>query len=1300
MRQTATVDANRVLSVTLALLCVASFGLSAPLLSSGPVATPSAAGAGPSGDAVGASNGDSAATPPSGGQSSDADSQPTGDRQSGDTSGTDGADDENSAETSTTWDESGLEGALSQSADGGLGARSQSETGTSSGESGQSGAGGSGGSGSAGAAGAVSNCTRADAARLGLNDPAVVADVVGQTCAIGPQEDPYWRTVSYARYTGSGWQASDAERSRPASDYPRAGQQVRLRYTVVNQTAAVPVPWRPEGVDGLDADGVATTGAGVEPASAALPNGTTYTATATLPGWSTEDLQTAGRAYPADVERRYTQMPADTPDRLRTLTDEVTRNATTPYERAILIEQWLQTEKAYSTQIVRPSEHYATTFATEMERGYCMYFASTMVAMLRTQGVPARYVQGYAPASGRADDGSLRIDRSKAHAWVEVYVPETGWVTFDPTPADREALRESGTTQASFDRPETDPNFARTDADRVRQTAADRPPEVDADVRLDGRVVPGNEIQVVVTLGGQRLGDALVTFNGEAIGRTDGLGRVDGVVPYATQLNVSVYKALRQAEGGDSGSQQGGSEGSQSGDDGQQGDGGSGTQSESGGSGAGQSPSAAAGSNPESVGLGGSITIPDSKVLYHVDVVAVENTSEGDETNALSRGSFPDERPSPEFAQQTGDGGGRELNTTIGLSSIARRTPGTNATVRAEIEGVPVADATVRVDGVAVTTTDSDGTASVRIPYQESFTVTVTRGDAEGARTYDDIDTDVDVTASGLSNATTQTPGTETTVRAAINGVPVPNATVRVAGDIVGQTDADGESTVRVPYDEQYRIVVRRSGADGAAAFRGTDLNVSLDVGEARRPGETVRVAAAVDGVPVRQATVTIGGQRAGRTDDEGVAVVTVPYVRDGPLTVSRGEATAERAFAVRSNTSLTLARDPVPGQPHRVTATLAGDPFRGATVLVDGERRGRTDENGTATVTVPYRERLNVTVRRGELSAAADAPLPTAINVSLEGRAIPGQQVTGNATIAGHPVPNATVLRGDTAVARTAANGRFVATVALLPPRPSFQRTVQRGATRGHTTGPLWPFYGGAAALLVGAVVGLIRRYGLVGQAARGGAATAGLTRRAIRWVVDAVLAAGEMVAAVGRTLVDAVRRASARIEEAIRQAPTVVAALGTLLTALAAWLRGLPAALRALPGRLRAALAASRTAGGADDAATTEAGLVAAAAADPDAPDETTIATVVEAWVELAERTPGASLTETPIRVASAAKSHGYPSERVERITDAFRHVRYGHYPLDTDTLAAVTEAATDLGSDDDGASDGAAATEGGDA
>lgn len=84
----------------------------------------------------------------------------------------------------------------------------------------------------------------------------------------------------------------------------------------------------------------------------------------------------------------------------------------------------------------------------EEKRGYCVHFATTGALLLRMQGIPARYVEGYAPwvtgqDMGDEQAGSLVRD-SDAHAWVEVYLDGYGWYPVEMTPG------RQGETQSTF----------------------------------------------------------------------------------------------------------------------------------------------------------------------------------------------------------------------------------------------------------------------------------------------------------------------------------------------------------------------------------------------------------------------------------------------------------------------------------------------------------------------------------------------------------------------------------------------------------------------------------------------------------------------------------------------------------------------------------------------------------------------------------------------------------------------------------------------------------------------------------
>ncbi len=89
---------------------------------------------------------------------------------------------------------------------------------------------------------------------------------------------------------------------------------------------------------------------------------------------------------------------------------------------------------------------FVVWFMTQGETGYCVHFASTAAILLRMLGVPTRYVKGYMLNNLDDDDGSENYQPTKvyttdAHAWIEVFDENYGWIMCDPTPDNENAER-------------------------------------------------------------------------------------------------------------------------------------------------------------------------------------------------------------------------------------------------------------------------------------------------------------------------------------------------------------------------------------------------------------------------------------------------------------------------------------------------------------------------------------------------------------------------------------------------------------------------------------------------------------------------------------------------------------------------------------------------------------------------------------------------------------------------------------------------------------------------------------------
>ncbi|HEV2856500.1 MAG TPA: transglutaminaseTgpA domain-containing protein [Thermoanaerobaculia bacterium] len=107
----------------------------------------------------------------------------------------------------------------------------------------------------------------------------------------------------------------------------------------------------------------------------------------------------------------------------------------TAAERARRLENHLTESYAYTLSFVgRSTENPIEDFLFRYKSGQCEYFASAMVLMLRSQGIPARLVTGFLGGEYNLFEGYYIVRENNAHAWVEAYLPGEGWRIFDPTP--------------------------------------------------------------------------------------------------------------------------------------------------------------------------------------------------------------------------------------------------------------------------------------------------------------------------------------------------------------------------------------------------------------------------------------------------------------------------------------------------------------------------------------------------------------------------------------------------------------------------------------------------------------------------------------------------------------------------------------------------------------------------------------------------------------------------------------------------------------------------------------------------
>jgi transglutaminase-like putative cysteine protease len=161
-----------------------------------------------------------------------------------------------------------------------------------------------------------------------------------------------------------------------------------------------------------------------------------YTATSSTSPAKPIDLSGAGEEYPHFIRDNYLQLPPEFPERIRELSENITKEAKSPNDKVLAIHNYLS-QIPYEEEVQAPPqgvdgvEHFLFT----QKSGFCLYFASAMAVMLRAVDVPSRLVVGYLPGEPSDDIGKYTLRDKHYHAWPQAYFPGHGWVDLEATPS-------------------------------------------------------------------------------------------------------------------------------------------------------------------------------------------------------------------------------------------------------------------------------------------------------------------------------------------------------------------------------------------------------------------------------------------------------------------------------------------------------------------------------------------------------------------------------------------------------------------------------------------------------------------------------------------------------------------------------------------------------------------------------------------------------------------------------------------------------------------------------------------------
>jgi transglutaminase-like putative cysteine protease len=256
----------------------------------------------------------------------------------------------------------------------------------------------------------------------------------------------FWRGTTYDTFDGRRWERADSrpqaegvvtgpvefEGSRPVGE--------PLHQTFTLETGGSDLIFGAYQVVAVDLPGtvVAQYDDGTLRRRGAFGDGAVYSVTSQRPVVTADALRTHDprrSAFPPSFSDRYLQLPATVTERTRQLAQQLAAGQGSTYDVIRNMEAWLGANTQYTLDIPSLPDGADTVerYLFVDRKGFCEQIASSLVVMLRSLGVPARFTTGFVPGQQDQLGGEFVVRASDAHAWVEVYFPGVGWQAFDPT---------------------------------------------------------------------------------------------------------------------------------------------------------------------------------------------------------------------------------------------------------------------------------------------------------------------------------------------------------------------------------------------------------------------------------------------------------------------------------------------------------------------------------------------------------------------------------------------------------------------------------------------------------------------------------------------------------------------------------------------------------------------------------------------------------------------------------------------------------------------------------------------------
>lgn len=236
----------------------------------------------------------------------------------------------------------------------------------------------------------------------------------------------YLRIRDYDHYNGTGWVSTERSEVFSAPHYTLISQISSCSVRVSGKRTQALVPYYPNGDIKLD-DGALIT----------ETDDRNYSFDMVVLQDDWVSLWRQG-GYPnlPDPDGCYLELPEDTlRDAQQILSQIAFPQGADVYTKVQYIGNYVYdcAEYSVSADKMPRGEDFAIWFLNEADQGYCVHFATAATVLLRAQGIPARFVEGYAFYTEAGVPTA--VTQEEGHAWVEYFVDGVGWVVLDPTPS-------------------------------------------------------------------------------------------------------------------------------------------------------------------------------------------------------------------------------------------------------------------------------------------------------------------------------------------------------------------------------------------------------------------------------------------------------------------------------------------------------------------------------------------------------------------------------------------------------------------------------------------------------------------------------------------------------------------------------------------------------------------------------------------------------------------------------------------------------------------------------------------------